>query len=319
MKSTFFLAVCTTVIMAITACLATASTESDLFDKGVAHVKENRLEEAIDTFSQLIDLVPDNAAVYKNRGVVYMKQKLYDKAIKDFETARELNPELDGLFSNLGVAYYYKKNYEKAIEYYNLEIETNPGNHIAFFNRGLCHSEQKNIDSALNDMEQALLLKPDFFWAGCYKGDLLAKQGRTKKAKQAYEQVLALEPEHPYARKKLAALPDPQAAETEPGAPGPEQTGPEDKRTGPEDSGKTVKSPYFIQAGAFSNPENAENLCRELVDKEFDAIVVIQEIKGSQYHVVHVGSFATRNEARSILGELREKTGIKAFIQKTGH
>ncbi|WP_304511748.1 tetratricopeptide repeat protein [Desulfobacula sp.] len=78
-----------------------AETEEELFDKGVLLFKQDQTQEAINTFSKLIEIAPGNADAYKNRGVSYMKQKKFDLAIQDFEKAKELFPELKGLYSNL--------------------------------------------------------------------------------------------------------------------------------------------------------------------------------------------------------------------------
>ncbi|MCP4671876.1 MAG: tetratricopeptide repeat protein, partial [Desulfobacula sp.] len=95
------------ILMTLFFCTAVfAQTQKEIFDNGVLLFKQGQYQNAIDAFSQLIEIAPDHADAYKNRGVSYMKLQKFDLAIKDFEIAKELFPELKGLYSNLGVAWY---------------------------------------------------------------------------------------------------------------------------------------------------------------------------------------------------------------------
>lgn len=273
---------------------ASASPEEMLLNTGVAYLTSNQPEKAITIFSRLILLSPDNARAYMNRGEAYIKTERYDLAIRDFEKAKQLRPDMKGLFSNLGAAWFYKEDCEKAIENYTREIEQFPDNYMAFFNRGLCHLKREDNALALADMENALAIKPDLYWALCYKGDILAKTRNTEAAKKAYEEALALLPENPYAGKQLAALKEtPSAAAAVPD-----------------------EDLYHIQTGAFLSWKNAERQYRQLVENQFDAEVVQTKINGKTFHVVRFGSFSTITSARAVLADLKEKTGIHAFIQE---
>ena len=185
---------------------AGASAEVDLFNEGAMHLKMNQVDAAIDAFTRVIQLNPDNARAYMNRGEAYIMAGQYNLAIRDFAKTQQLQPGLRGLYSNVGVVWYYRKDCAKAIEYYSREIEQHPDNHIAFFNRGLCHFELEAYDRALDDMVKTLDLKPDLYWAICYKGDIFEKTHNMEQAKTAYEVALALDPKAPYARNRLADL-----------------------------------------------------------------------------------------------------------------
>ncbi len=207
----------------IAACLVTyahAQTEKALFESGVAQMKAEKFQEAIETFTRLITIVPDNPDVYKNRGVAHMKLNQYDKAIADFEKTREIKPDLKGLYSNLGVAWYYKGDYVQAVKNYNMEIALTPDNYYAYFNRAICRAELKEYDLSLKDVETALGFAPQFYLALCLKGDILAKTGHYDGARQVYKQALDLDPAHPYAGDQLAELnrthspaPEPEASD----------------------------------------------------------------------------------------------------------
>ncbi len=262
-----------------------ADSEEELFNTGVIQFKTGQLDEALVTFSELIDTYPSNAKAHKNRGVIYMKQKQYDLAIHDFEKAKSIAPDLTGIYSNLGVAYYYKKDYPASIENYDLEIEQNPSNHFALFNRGLCHAALENHGKAVQDMNRTLELKPGFYWALCYKGDLLIKLQRRFGARAAFLEAVKTEPEQPYAKIRLESV----------------ETG--------------LKDLYFLQAGAFLNETNARKLRDELSSKQFQAGIFEKRVKDKLFYFIRVGEYADETTAASDREELQQKLGIKSIVK----
>lgn len=285
-----------------------AATEKEIFENGVLLFKQGQHQKAIDEFSKLIELAPENADAYKNRGVSYMKQGNFDRAIKDFETAKKLFPELKGLYSNLGVAWYYKKEYEKAIENYDIEIEMAPENHVAYFNRALCLTELGRNKEAFDNISQTLKLKPDFYWAICYKADLLAQEGKDLRAIEAYEEASRLNPEDTYATEKLAHLK--QKVNTQ-------ETSalPEDKPEVKTDSNKG----YALQAAAFLNSENANKMKGKLIRNGFNSrILVLEGAKGRTWYLVRSGNYSSQNEAKKAAVSFQKKLGITPLVRRVG-
>lgn len=277
-----------------------SETGKELFDKGVLLFKQGQYQEAIDAFSKLIEIAPDNADAYKNRGVSYMKQEKFDLAIKDFQKAKELFPELKGLYSNLGVAWYYKKEYEKAIENYDNEIEMAPENHVAYFNRALCLSELNRNKEALEDLSKTLNLKPDFYWAICYKADLLAQQeGDENQAIETYEEAIRQDPKNSYAIDKLAQLKQKIKEK-------PEIT-------------KAPDSGYALQAGAFLNQANANKMKTRLIKNGFDSrVLILKDSRDRTWFLVRSGNYANHDEAKKASFTLKDKLGITPVIRSVG-
>lgn len=287
--------------------LCFAETEKELFDSGVLFFKQGRYQDAVDKFSHLIEIAPENADAFKNRGVSYMKQEKFDLAIADFEKAKELFPELKGLYSNLGVAWYYKKEYEKAIQNYDMEIEMAPENYIAHFNRALCLAELHRDPDALDALSKALDLKPDFYWALCYKGDLLARSGDVAKAVESYETAIRKDPETTYAKEKLTLLKEKNKG-----------TAPEQK-TSLSVVQNHVSATLSLQTGAFLNRPNADKIKAKLIEKGFDAdILILKDSKGREWYLVRSGSYPSSNEAKKAAAVLKETIGIESAIRPSG-
>jgi len=67
------------------------SSAQEHFDKGVAYCDQGEFDEAIQEFTEAIELDLEYAVAYNNRGFVYMELGEKDKAISDFEKCIELS------------------------------------------------------------------------------------------------------------------------------------------------------------------------------------------------------------------------------------
>ena len=277
-----------------------AGTGKELFDNGVFQLKNGHFQQAVDEFSKLIELFPDNADAYKNRGVARINQKKYDLAIKDFETAKKIFPGLHGLHSNLGVAWFYKKNYKKAIENYNNAIKTDPQNHVAYFNRALCFTELNRNKEAIDDLSQTLALTPDFYLAICYKADLYVQKGETDKAIETYRSGI----KYTYATKKLDYLKQ-KIIELE-------NLKPQQKKPG-------TATGYALQAGAYLERKNADIMKKKLSDYGFESrILVLIDKKQRPWYLVRSGIYLNKTKARESMLSLNKDVGIKSAIRPFG-
>lgn len=303
-----------------------AETEKELFDNGVLFFKQGHYTHAVNLFSKLIELAPDNADIYRNRGVSYMKQEKFDLAIKDFEKAKELFPELKGIHNNLGVAWFYKKNYQKALENYDIEIKAAPENYVAYFNRALCLGELNRNKEALDDLSQTLALKPDFYLAICYKADLLAQQGENAKAIETYEAAIRqtnattksahlqekIKKEaaikHTYATTKLAQLKQKIK----------EKKNIETPKNKPEIKTNSNKR-YAIQLGAFLYQENANRIKKDLLQQGIDSrILILTDTKKRTWYLLRSGDYPDKAAANKSMISLNEELGLKSVVRPLG-
>ncbi len=268
-----------------------ASQKKQLFETGIDHMKQHRYEAAVDVFTELIELDPDNPDAYKNRGVAYMKLSQYDPAIRDFEKTRQLMPDLKGLHSNLGVAWYYKGEYEKAIANYDMEIALSPDSHYTYFNRAISWAELKEFDKSLEDIARTLTLVPDYYQAYCLKGDLYLELGDIEAARTAYQKAVEVDPEMAYAINQLEKL-------------------------GPVSVVQEPEPEYEIQTGAFQIRENARKQLKELQAKGYDArILILTRSNDVTWHLVRTGRFFDRETADQAMADFIEKTGMKVYVR----
>ncbi|VAX22769.1 hypothetical protein MNBD_IGNAVI01-2888 [hydrothermal vent metagenome] len=71
---------------------------------------------------------------------------------------------------------------------------------------------------------------------------------------------------------------------------------------------------YSIQAGAFLNKTNAENLKKKFEKNGLYSSIFSKEVGGSLLNVVIVGKFANREEAKKQLSKINKKYGLNGRI-----
>lgn len=71
---------------------------------------------------------------------------------------------------------------------------------------------------------------------------------------------------------------------------------------------------YTIQAGAFSNPANAESLKKSFTDAGFYSDTSEKNVAGTLFTVVYVGKFLNEDEARNFLEVINKRFNISGRI-----
>ncbi len=71
---------------------------------------------------------------------------------------------------------------------------------------------------------------------------------------------------------------------------------------------------YTIQAGAFTNPANAENLKTELLRKGYTTEIKEKVVGGTVFEIVIVGKFTTEGEAKSFLQKVNRELNLDGRV-----
>lgn len=211
-------------------------------DRGVAHWREQRHEQALADFEKSIALNPDYAPVYNNRGNVFMQMGRIEDAIKDFTRAIELAPAYGAAFNNRGNAYLALGRIAEAeadlrraskllpssaaplngrgklaaaqslpfasMRYLNRAILLNRNYPAAYRNRAAAHIEVRQYEDALSDLEQVVATSDGDEELLILRGRVHARAGNHQAAAQNFSAALEIAPENgeAYAGRGLAQL-----------------------------------------------------------------------------------------------------------------
>lgn len=96
---------------------------SSLFSQALKEEDTNR---AIELYTRILKLDPQNTEALNNRSIVYSDTKQYQLAIQDAEQYMELKPDSPNGFAIIGLIYLEQKDYSKAIEYCKIAINKDP-------------------------------------------------------------------------------------------------------------------------------------------------------------------------------------------------
>lgn len=125
---------------------------------GEFYTKQGLYEQAVDAFTRVTELAPDNFRGYANLGGSYLYLQEFEKARKKFELSLEIQPNEQAL-SNLGTMYFQQGNFAEAIRKYEEAIEIGSRDYRIWGNLGAAYywsdEEAEKINPAL---DQAITL-----------------------------------------------------------------------------------------------------------------------------------------------------------------
>jgi len=121
-----------------------------------------QFEKAEDKWSQLIEQLPEEAAVWSNRGNVRVRRNDLDGAMADYTQAITLAPTEPDPYLNRGAVWEAMGQWEDAIQDYNQVLQIDPDDPAAYNNRGNAEAGLNQWTLAIADYQAAITLKPSF-------------------------------------------------------------------------------------------------------------------------------------------------------------
>lgn len=163
-----------------------------LFDQANICYRGSRFNEAVELYSKIIEMLPDNASAFNNRGNAKYSTGNINGAKQDFVRAIEINPYYDNAYHNLGNIYLIQGNINGAIEQLNQAINCNSIKGRYYYTRAGIYCKMKQIDRALEDFDKALTCNPYLWEAFFDRGGLYYEQGKYREAVFDFSKVLEL-------------------------------------------------------------------------------------------------------------------------------
>jgi len=161
----------------------------ELKAKGNKAFSEKKYEEAIDYFTQAINIDSSNHVFFSNRSACYASLNNFQKALEDAEQTIKLKSDWPKGYSRKGAALHGLGRLDEAIDAYNEGLKIDPNN--ALLKKGLQDVENAMQKDGVERMFSELL-----------SGDLIEKCSKTKCAKYLAE------PDFVQALKEIQANPN---------------------------------------------------------------------------------------------------------------
>jgi tetratricopeptide (TPR) repeat protein len=155
-------------------------------------------------WSQLIELFPQNPAIWSNRGNSRVSQNKLEAAILDYNRSIELAPNVTDPYLNRGTALEGLGKWNEAILDYNRVLEIDPKDAMAYNNRGNAKAGLEKWEEAIADYQKCSEMAPNFAFARANYALSLYQIGERDKAIKTLRNLT----------RKYAQFPDVRAALT---------------------------------------------------------------------------------------------------------
>lgn len=167
-----------------------------LYQRGNNLILEGKINEAIETYTEVEKYSTTLYWVYNNRGALYELKGLLDKAVADFDKAIELNPSFSSCYGNRAKVYMKRKDYESALRDYTKAIEINPETPSFHYGRGVVLMHLGRNKEAHEDFETLVRLDPKHKDGHLSRGSTFQKLGQLDKALQDYNTAAEINPKN---------------------------------------------------------------------------------------------------------------------------
>ncbi len=176
------------------------------FTYGVAMYQHGYLEQATESFQQVLLTKPDDADAYYNLGTLNLRKNNFQLARQYLEKTIELRPGYPEAWNNLGMMAAQQGQLDEAIQDFEKSLQLRPGYAIASLNLGNVYRRQRSFAKAQEYLARALQLQPDDPETNYSMGMLYAQQGDVPHATGYLRKALALRPDYPEALNNLGVL-----------------------------------------------------------------------------------------------------------------
>jgi len=180
--------------------------ERNDFTYGVALFQHGYLEQAAESFQQVVASKPDDPDAYYNLGTLALRRNDFSSARQFLEQTLKLRPNYPEAWNNLGMIAAQQGRPEEAIVSFEHSLELRPNFAIALLNLGNVYRRQREFRKAEESLRRALKLEPDDPEINYGLGMLYAQQEQVASAAEFLQRALVLRPAYPEALNNLGVL-----------------------------------------------------------------------------------------------------------------
>jgi len=176
------------------------------FTYGVALLQQGYLQQASESFLEVVATRPDDPDAYYNLGTLSLRKNDFSAAQTYLERALKLRPNYPEAWNNLGMIAAQKGKAEDAIQDFQQSLRARPGYATALLNLGNVYRRQRNFPKAEECLNHALEIQPNDPEVNYSLGMLYAQQNRLQLASYYLSKAIDLRPDYPEALNNLGVL-----------------------------------------------------------------------------------------------------------------
>lgn len=171
------------------------SLSTDLMKKAGMHESDtaSSVEQKIKKLSNAIKKEKTSSKLYYERGMIYLKMRAFDEAVDDFTQVIELDDSMDEAYFGRGLAFGRLRMFDEGIEDLTIYIKRNPESSVAYTKRGVRRIWAGKYNLAEEDLKTAISLDPKNAEAHDDLGVMDARRGNYKKAQEHFKKVVELD------------------------------------------------------------------------------------------------------------------------------
>lgn len=174
-----------------------------LFSEGLKYAELNHLEKAIQKFSEVIDIEPENGSAYYNKGLALEHLQRFSEALDCYSKSISLNPEVEKRKSaysrcayNIGVLLRSNNKPHNAIGYFDRALEYSPTFYECLVAKGDAFQDIEKYEDSITLYDSAIRSEPNRAEAYIGKGYSLYEIGKKPEALKCFETALKIQPDN---------------------------------------------------------------------------------------------------------------------------
>jgi len=176
------------------------------FTYGVALFQHGYLDQAAESFQQVIASKPDDPEGYYNLGTLNLRRNDLEQARRYLEQTLKLRPNYPEAWNNLGMISAQEGHPNQAVENFQKALQLRPGYEIALLNLGNVYRRQGDFTKAEQCLSQALGIQPDDPEVNYSLGMLYAQQNQLPRAEGYLQTAIKLRPGYSEALNNLGII-----------------------------------------------------------------------------------------------------------------
>jgi tetratricopeptide (TPR) repeat protein len=134
--------------------------QTDSFQRGLAALKENRMEDALAELTAAEIQRPADPLVRNFRGIVLVRLGRNGEAEAEYQEAIRLNPTFEDAYRNLGFLKWTEKQFEAARAALERAVELSPADSFTHYYLGRVELDVQHYAAALKDLEASRVPSP---------------------------------------------------------------------------------------------------------------------------------------------------------------